>query len=243
MINNDNPIIANDSSNNNTKSYQFTITGAKGTTEEMSALIDITDNALEPCNVTACYSNSLPGILNPTENSSSGSNINGVVGDLDDGSNIGSSGKLDSKVYADLNGDVNVRIDGPFDATIDPDPVTTHQFKVFISKENAREKVVVYEKTGFGVRIDENDGSIIPGTAVIYSEYDPKNPKYVYMYLKLVHTDLLLARGTYVIRIYKQSEPGSDTYNAVKAFTLTVRSDPIQGRCINSQYIHTANRL
>lgn len=236
MINNDNPSIANDSK---TRFYQFTITGAKGNDEV--ALVDITDNALEPCNITACYSNSLPGILNPTENTSSNSNTNGVVGDLDDGNNIGSSGKLDSRVYADTNGDINVRIDGPFDATVDP--VTTHKFKVFISKENAREKVVVYEQIGFGVRVDENDGSITPGTAIIYSEYDQENPKYVYTYLRLVHTDLLLARGTYVIRIYKQSEPDSTTYNAVKAFTLTVRSDPIQGRCINKQYIDTANRL
>lgn len=238
MTNNDNPIIANDSK---TRFYQFTITGAKGSEEV--ALVDITDNALEPCNITACYSNSLPGILNPTENISSNSNTNGVVGDLDDGSNIGSSGHLESRVYADLNGDVNVRIDGPFDAAEDPDPVTTHKFKVFISKENAREKVVVYEQTGFGVRVDENDGSITPGTAIIYSEYDQENPKYVYTYLRLVHTDLLLARGTYVIRIYKQSAPDSTTYNAVKAFTLTVRSDPIQGRCVNNQYIRTANRL
>lgn len=241
MINNENPILANDS---NTKFYQFTITGGTEGKNNVT-LVDITDNAIEPCNVVNCYNNSLPGIINPNENSSSNAaNTSGVVGDLNDNqTNIGSSGKLSSRVYADPNGDINVKIDGPFDASINPDPVTTHMFKVFISKENAREKVVVYENSGFGVRVDEEDGSITPPKAVIYSEFDQENPKYVYTYLKLVHTDILLARGTYVIRIYKEEKPDSDTYLALKAFTLTVRSDPIQGKCVNNQYINTANRL
>ena len=63
MINNENPILANDS---NTKFYQFTITGGTEGKNNVT-LVDITDNAIEPCNIATCYNNSLPGlIVHPT---------------------------------------------------------------------------------------------------------------------------------------------------------------------------------
>ena len=57
----------------------------------------------------------------------------------------------------------------------------------------------------------------------------------------------MLARGTYVVRVYQkvldyanEEDDSTDGYESLRVFTLTVKSDPIQGRRVNSRYLSTA---
>lgn len=188
------------------------------------------------CNSSSCYNSALPGLINPTKNNSDGSDSS-VISDMNQN---WSGNSASSMAYADPNGDVNVKISGPYDANLNN--IEETNFQVFISKENAREKLAIFKHFGFGKKLD-NSVSITPSVAVIYSELDEDNPDLAYYYLKLRYQDIVFARGTYVVRIYVETEPNSGKYDALKTFTLTVKSDPIQGPYINKKYIDTNNRL
>lgn len=181
-----------------------------------------------------CYNLALPGLMPPTDN---------PLADDVDGSET--SGKnSDSMYYTDANGDINIRIDGPYAVAGEgeTDPIEQIQFKVFISKENAREKYAVMKNFGAGKGF-KNTTDIDLNEAVLYSELDADDPTKEYFYLKIRYTDLALARGTYVVRIFKETAVDSGQFESLKVFTLTVRSNPIQGPYVNRRYINTANRF
>ena len=208
-----------------------------------------------------CFVNSLPGIMDPNDGSVSAS---------------GAEKNKDTMAYADPNGDINVKIDGPYPLEGDLYNVENIQFQVFISKEDARNKIPVYYNGSFGrqgrsvllakrqeeivdapttmhrvmnfgylhgkLYVKNQDtgkwlqiSSVVPTvandekasaldvteledldleeiangicelkSAVIYSEIDDMDPSQQYYYLKIRHGDLQLARGTYVIRIFKE---------------------------------------
>lgn len=192
------------------------------------------------CNVSLCYNSALPGLISPNDNAGgSGDGTTGVVSDINE-AGTGTTTAASTMAYTDPNGDINVKIAGPFEAS--EDDIDDINFQVFISKENAREKFAVFKHSGFGKTI-ESDTPITPSIAVIYSELDEDNPEICYYYLKIRYQDLILARGTYVVRVYKETEQDSGEFVPLKAFTLTVKSDPIQGPHINKKYIDTNNRL
>jgi hypothetical protein len=208
-----------------------------------------------------CFVNSLPGIMDPNDGSVSTN---------------GTGKNKDSMAYADPNGDINVRIDGPYPLEGDLYNVENIQFQVFISKEDARNKIPVYYNAAFGrqgrsvltakksenivdtsttmhrvmnlgyaqgklyvknvdtgkwmqisstipdvdnetnasaleaLELEDSDLEEIANSicelksAVIYSELDEYDPSQQYYYLKIRHGELRLARGTYVIRIFKE---------------------------------------
>lgn len=175
-------------------------------------------------NKEICYVTALPGIMDPSENGESTKNS-------------------DDKEYTDPNGDLNIFIDGPYDAaTTDFDAL---RFKVFISKEDARNKCVVLDKTSAAASMD--DDSIDPTEVIIYYETDDNNDAYENLYLRIKHHQLMLARGTYVVRVFKkviedanEEDDTTDGYEQIRVFTLTVKSNPIQGYCVNNKYLSTA---
>lgn len=196
-----------------------------------------------------CYTNAIPGILPNADKDTLGQTNTAQSVTSVNQSNVNSnslygvginSGIANSMVYSDANGDINVLIDGPYSADLDPDPVTVGRYQVFVSRENAREKYTVYKNVGSAQSYKEDETI---ENAVIYSELDEADVTKVYVYLKIRHTDLLLARGTYVVRIYKETGATTEEYNALRIFTLTVQSDPIQPDAVNTEYINTANRL
>ena len=200
-----------------------------------------------------CFVNSLPG-LTPTDNAQQTTSIlkeDGTivqsVMNIDPASSFEGAGYngvsiKSTKMYADPDGSVNIHIDGPtvIEETEAPvDPWNSSSYKLFISKENAREKLVVYEHTGpissFGKSVDD-----IIQNPILYSELDPTSSM-ASLYLRISTDQLLLARGTYVVRLYRTNSQGN--YTLFKVFTLTAKSDPIQGPEINERYLNTMNRL
>ena len=172
-----------------------------------------------------CYSTALPGLMDPSE--------------ADGGINKNSA----NKEYSDPNGDLNIFIKGPYDSRItDFDKI---RFKVFISKEDARNKCVALEHTGKAA--SENDESVDPTEVIMYYETDGNDVNLENLYLRIKHNQLMLARGTYVVRVYQkvlddanEEDDSTDGYEALRIFTLTVKSDPIQGRRVNNMYLSTA---
>lgn len=177
-----------------------------------------------------CYSTALPGIMDPSE------------------ADGGSSKNSANKEYTDPNGDLNIFIAGPYDSkTTNFDKL---RFKIFISKEDARNKCVVLGKDSAAADID--DTSVDPKEVIVYYETDIHNADYENLYLKIHHTQLMLARGTYVVRIFQRQltdeeledetyhTNSTDGYTQIKVFTLTVKSNPIQGPCVNQNYLSTA---
>lgn len=169
-----------------------------------------------------CYSTALPGIMDPSE------------------ADGGSSKNSANKEYTDPNGDLNIFIAGPYDSkTTNFDKL---RFKIFISKEDARNKCVVLGKDSTVAAAD--DTSVDPKEVIVYYETDIHNADYENLYLKIHHTQLMLARGTYVVRIFQRQltdeeledetyhTNSTDGYTQIKVFTLTVKSNPIQGPCV-----------
>lgn len=204
-------------------------------------------------NQPSCYINSLPGLV-PTTNSNKISSIlkeDGTIvqsvtnlppNDSFNGAGFNGTSIKSTKMYTDPDGSVNIHIDGPtvIEETEAPvDPWNSSSYKLFISKENAREKLVVYDHTGpissFGKSTDD-----IIQNPILYSELDSTSSM-ASLYLKISTDQLLLARGTYVVRLYRTNSQGN--YTLFKVFTLTAKSDPIQGPEINELYLNTMNRL
>lgn len=178
-----------------------------------------------------CYVTALPGIMDPSTSENGSSSKNSA-----------------NKEYTDPNGDLNIFIDGPYNAAeTDFDSL---RFKVFISKEDARNKCVVLGKDS--AVADADDTSVDPKEVIVYYETDIHNADYENLYLKIHHTQLMLARGTYVVRIFQRQltdeeledetydTNSTDGYTQIKVFTLTVKSNPIQGPCVNQNYLSTA---
>lgn len=173
-----------------------------------------------------CFVTALPGIMDPSTSDNGSSSKNSA-----------------NKEYTDPNGDLNIFIDGPYNAAeTDFDSL---RFKVFISKEDARNKCVVLDKTSAAASSD--DESIDPTEVIIYYETDDSNADYENLYLRIKHQQLMLARGTYVVRVFKkvledanEEDDTTDGYEQIRVFTLTVRSNPIQGNCVNNKYLSTA---
>lgn len=193
-----------------------------------------------------CYIESLPGLISTSAADKATNCPNAVSSDSLDSAGISTSIAA-SKAYADPNGDINVQIDGPYPVEAGGvDPVTIGRYQVFISKENAREKYTVYSNVSEGQSYDDNENEEAINDisqAIIYSELDDEDTTQEYIYLKIKHTDLMLARGTYVIRIFKETGENTNDYILIRMFTLTVKSDPIQGPTINNRYLSTAFRF
>lgn len=223
------------SSNNQSNNKEYIITSPE---EDGKSKTVNCDSSTSGCSLSLCYNSALPGLIEPNQNSGAASS-GGVISDISD-SQKPSGNSQASMAYADPNGDVNVKISGPYD--ISDDNVNKIDFRVFISKENAREKWAIFKFFGLGKK-GYDDTSVTPTSAVIYSEIDDNDASKVYFFLKIRYKDLLLARGTYVVRIYQETSIGSGEYEALKSFTLTVVSDPIQGPFVNKTYIDTQNRL
>lgn len=200
-----------------------------------------------------CYINSLPGLV-PTTNSNKISSIlkedgkivqsvtNLPPNDSFNGAGFNGTSIKSTKMYTDPDGSVNIHIDGPTvieEAEAPVDPWSSSSYKLFISKENAREKLVVYDHTGpissFGKSVND-----LVRNPILYSELDSTSSR-ASLYLKISTDQLLLARGTYVVRLYRTNSQGN--YTLFKVFTLTAKSDPIQGPKINERYLNTMNRL
>lgn len=224
------------SSNNQSNNEAYIVTNPEVTNAKIA---ENCDPALSGCNLSLCYNSALPGLIEPNQNSGAQSS-DGVISDIRD-SQKPSGNSASSMAYSDPNGDVNVKISGPYN--IADDYVNKIDFRVFISKENAREKWAVFKFFGLGKKTYGDDTSVTPTSAVIYSEIDDHDASKVYYFLKIRYKDLLLARGTYVVRVYQETSVGSGEYEALKVFTLTVVSDPIQGPFVNKTYIDTQNRL
>ena len=179
-----------------------------------------------PTSNSICYNTAIPGIMDPAETDPSFKK------------------NSDNRAYADPNGDLNIFIEGPYNSsTTDIDAIT---YKVFISKEDARNKNTVFEQDSAVVNADSTAEEI--STAIIYSETDINNADLENFYLRIKHTQLMLARGTYVLRIFKkisttanESDDSTEGFDEVRVISLTVRSNPIQGKVINDKYLETAN--
>ena len=112
----------------------------------------------------SCYINSLPGLV-PTDNSAQVTSIlkedgtivqsvtNNDPASSFDGAGFNGTSIKSTKMYTEPDGSINIHLDGPevvatgIDTAV-LDPWSSNTYKLFISKENAREKFVVYEHTG-----------------------------------------------------------------------------------------------
>ena len=204
-------------------------------------------------NQPSCYTNSLPGLV-PTTNSNEISSIlkeDGTIvqsvtnlppNESFNGAGFNGTSIKSTKMYTDPDGSVNIHIDGPTvieDTEAPVDPWNSSIYKLFISKENAREKLVIYDHTGPISSFGKSEDDTVQNP-ILYSELDSTSSK-ASLYLKISTDQLLLARGTYVVRLYRTNSQGN--YTLFKVFTLTAKSDPIQGPEINERYLNTMNRL
>lgn len=210
-------------------------------------------NTLQP----SCYINSLPGLV-PTESNTlqttsiitedgtlvqSLTNTTGT--DVINGAGFNGISSKSIKMYTDPDGSINIHLDGPVTFQEDQDgnvivtdPWEDDNYCIFISLENAREKWTVFEHTGPIKSFLQKD---VVKNPIIYSEPSDGNIA-ASLYLRISTDQLLLARGTYVVRLYKANKHNNG-YTLFKAFTLTAKSDPIQGKDINRRYLNTMNRL
>lgn len=175
-------------------------------------------------NINLCYNSAIPGLID----SDSGSDDTSIV---------------NRKKYSDPDGSINIQIAGPFPA--DSSSIENVIYRVYIDKDTSREKFTVFTKDSVVDKTYSNDVDI--SSAIIYAELDTENPEYEYHYLRIKSKDLLLARGTYFIHVYTSPYDSYDFDNScscnwkkIKEFTLTVKSDPIQGPDVNRRYIETA---
>ena len=205
----------------------------------------------------SCYINSLPGLV-PTDNSAQVTSIlkedgtivqsvtNNAPASSFDGAGFNGTSIKSTKMYTEPDGSINIHLDGPesVDTGIDTeallDPWNSNTYKLFISKENAREKFIVYEHSG-PIQSFALDINTKVNNPIIFSELTTDQST-ASLYLRISTNQLLLARGTYVVRLYK-SNINNNGYTLFKVFTLTAKSDPIQGPIINSRYLDTMNRL
>ena len=177
------------------------------------------------------YLEALPGLV-PTDTD------NGNV--RPDGSGLSGSIK-DTHIEADGLGNINILIDGPFSKDLNVENL----YDVFITKEDPRNKLTILEVKD-NVLLDFNQQPT-PITAVI-KVTDSDNDTYENYWLHLSAKDILLARGTYVVYAYKNQtvdNPSTDltpTKVLVYKCTLTIKTDPVQGRAVNMRYLKTAYR-
>ena len=193
-----------------------------------------------------CYTNSLPGILVSDGTATAAESSNNCSSVIDSSKNLDAAGitegNMKTKIYASPQGDVDVAIEGPISNINGSDPVKDgYIYGVYISMENAREKVTFFKRVNHGQ--SDLDGAPVVKNAIIFAERDSQDPTLSYIYLRLNHKNVMMARGTYVVRIYKSTAPNVNTFDLLSVFTITVKSDPIQGAIINKEYINTANRL
>ena len=157
--------------------------------------------------------------------------ISAIPGLIDSESDSGSS-VVNNKYYADANGDIDLVIDGPY-LKSDPDKYNRY-YRIYVDQDTNREKFTMFCVDS--QVCDEEDVDITK--SAVYSVESLGNDQYETYNFKINHKDLLLARGTYFIHIYRcvSSTPDNLEWEKIKYISLTVRSDPIQGKGINDQY-------
>lgn len=96
-----------------------------------------------------------------------------------------------------------------------------------LSYEDPRNKYIIFES---GSTYTDSYGNTY---SIITQKLNPDNELY-YDYILNIPADLIrLCRGTYVLRVYLDKKP-------IQVYTVTVKTDPIQGRNVNRQYTKNA---
>lgn len=156
----------------------------------------------DECSISQCYGESIPGIL---------------------GDSTADNDTI-SEIEAEINGDVYARILGP----VPIGAYNIEDFNVYISYEDARNKLTVAYANGAEEQTDKDESYFR-----IVSEIEPDNLDYESFYIDLDASKVQLARGTYVIRSCYDGKEINLQY-------LTIKTHPAMGSRVNDKYLATA---
>ena len=119
--------------------------------------------------------------------------------------------------------------------------------KAIITKEDIRNKIILYESDDDTAYIPLDSSLVLPETynGILYEERDTTDSTYKYFKIFLPKVSLLLPRGTYVMRCYANITKQIGVNNLacwelMSKQYFVIKTDPIQPN--NSEYLKTAFR-